>query len=276
MTSLPRISIVIPCWNEEEHLEACLNSIAEQTVAPFEVVVVDNNSTDNSVAIANKYAFVRVVTEPVQGITPTRNRGMNAATGDVIGRIDADLVLERHWVERLGNAFADPSCMAVTGPLRAPLVPHRGAPKSTLWSRLYFLGAITRMGIQVQLGANTAMRRTVWQEIYPLTCPDDTKVHEDQDVSLCLARCGYKVHLVKNLIVITDDIAQSDWPRLREYLQRGVNTRDLHRATGTYDAPNFPGVPLWRRIATSTLYPPLILFITMSISAYCLRKIAKK
>ncbi len=52
-----------------------------------------------------------------QGITPTRNRGFDAATGDVIGRIDADSVLEPNWVEEVKNIFSDPGVGAATGPV---------------------------------------------------------------------------------------------------------------------------------------------------------------
>ena len=95
-----KISIVIPVYNEAEHLADCLNSIARQTTAPHEVIVVDNNSSDSSLAVALSFDFVSVITEPRQGVVHARNTGFNAAKGDLIGRIDADTVLPADWVAK--------------------------------------------------------------------------------------------------------------------------------------------------------------------------------
>ncbi|MEJ0073689.1 MAG: glycosyltransferase family A protein [Candidatus Saccharibacteria bacterium] len=62
-----RISIIIPCFNEERYLARCLDSVAAQAERFFEVLVVDNNCTDGTVAIAKKYKFVRVIREKTQG-----------------------------------------------------------------------------------------------------------------------------------------------------------------------------------------------------------------
>jgi cellulose synthase/poly-beta-1,6-N-acetylglucosamine synthase-like glycosyltransferase len=59
------VSIVIPVYNEADALAACLEAIAEQTIAPLEVIVVDNNSTDTSAAIAQGFDFVRLVSGPL-------------------------------------------------------------------------------------------------------------------------------------------------------------------------------------------------------------------
>ncbi len=92
------VSIVIPVYNEEAHLKNCLDAIARQTVAPDEVIVVDNNSTDRSVEIAEKYSFVKVIKEAKQGRAHARNSGFNVATCDVIGRIDAHSLFASDWV----------------------------------------------------------------------------------------------------------------------------------------------------------------------------------
>ena len=70
------ISVVIPAWNEEKYIEEALDLIAKQTIQPLEVIVVDNNSVDNTVAIAKRKG-ARVIKEARQGITPARNAGFN-------------------------------------------------------------------------------------------------------------------------------------------------------------------------------------------------------
>jgi glycosyltransferase involved in cell wall biosynthesis len=94
------VSIVIPVYNEQHHLKACLDSITEQSILPNEVIVVDNNSTDESINIARSYPFVRVVKELQQGVMWGRNAGFDAAKYDLIGRIDADTQLPDDWINK--------------------------------------------------------------------------------------------------------------------------------------------------------------------------------
>src|ERR1019366_8076903 len=88
-----RVSLVIPAYNEKHHIKACLDHIASQRVVPYEVIVVDNASTDKTAAIARSYDFVTLITEKRQGVVFARDTGFNLARGDIIGRIDADTLL---------------------------------------------------------------------------------------------------------------------------------------------------------------------------------------
>ena len=109
-----KISVVVPAYNEEAVIERCLNALVNQIVPVDEILVVDNNSTDRTAEIAEKYREygVRVIRETVQGLIPARNRGFDEATGDILGRIDADTVVEPDWSQRLAEAFADPDVAA--------------------------------------------------------------------------------------------------------------------------------------------------------------------
>src|SRR4051812_35670716 len=95
------ISIIIPVYNDADHLRACLETIAAQIVPADEVIVVDNNSTDGSAAVARSFPFVRLIHEKQQGICFARNAGFNASTADIIGRIDADSRLPAHWTRHV-------------------------------------------------------------------------------------------------------------------------------------------------------------------------------
>src|ERR1035441_7496265 len=111
------LSLVIPAYNEERYLDACLKSVQAQTIQPLEVLVVNNNSNDKTAQVASKYSFVKVLSEKEQGIVHARNKGFNSATGDIIGRIDADTVLPTTWIEQVISYYTNKSNLrsAITG-----------------------------------------------------------------------------------------------------------------------------------------------------------------
>ncbi len=111
-----RYSLVIPCYNEQDYLKNCLNSVLAQRTAFNEVIVVDNNSTDQSKNIALSYKGVRIVTCQEQGIAAARSLGFRKATGDVVCRIDADTILDESWLEEVINQIEVLGYDAVSGP----------------------------------------------------------------------------------------------------------------------------------------------------------------
>src|SRR4051794_25919423 len=83
-----------------------------------EIIVVDNGSSDASAAIASA-AGARVLTEPVRGIPSATSTGYDAATGDIIARIDADTIVHPSWLARIEQAFdADAALSMLTGGAR--------------------------------------------------------------------------------------------------------------------------------------------------------------
>lgn len=178
------LSIVIPVYNEQHYLKTCLDAIAAQTEQPNEVIVVDNNSTDDSVAIARKYAFVRVLYEPKQSVLYARNTGFASAKGDIIGRIDADTVLPRHWVQRVKHDFLAPSVAAVTGPVSYYDMP---LPWLNFWFDHPLRKLLRRFAPNCPFlfGSNMAVRRIVWQAVKTKLC-DDPEIHEDLDLAVHL------------------------------------------------------------------------------------------
>ena len=129
------VSIIIPAWNEEERIADCLMNATRQTVAPHEVIVVNNRSTDRTCDIVEQFQrdhpeapVILLQQNEDQGLIPTRNFGLNAATGDVLGRIDADCMLKPDWVEVVSGIFTeDPDAMGATGPVVYYDMPAKGA-----------------------------------------------------------------------------------------------------------------------------------------------------
>jgi glycosyltransferase involved in cell wall biosynthesis len=195
------VSIVIPAYNEESHLRACLESIARQTVRPAEVIVVDNNSTDATAAIARSFPFVTLLREKRQGPVYARDTGFNAARGEIIGRLDADSIIAANWVEMVQQVFEDKSVDATTGTVLYREVCLRSIFNSVdFWIRSFMARRAAPRGEQSMQGVNMAIRRSAWRAVRPHVCHERSH-HEDLDLSAHLAQIKRKAIFTPSMIV---------------------------------------------------------------------------
>lgn len=86
----PLVSVIVPVYNGERYLACALQSIFDQDYHPFEVIVIDDGSTDNSAEIAQSYKEIHYIYQPNQGVTVTRNVGISTARGEFIAFLDQD------------------------------------------------------------------------------------------------------------------------------------------------------------------------------------------
>lgn len=188
-----RVSIVIPAFNEEDTIESCLNAILSQTVAADEIIVVDNASTDATADLVRSYGGrVIALHEPRRGVLHARTTGLNAATGDLIGRIDADTRLPPRWIEQVCDLFADGAVAAVTGPGRYyDILLPRLISRLDLMLRAWWARA-TQQRLDWVYGANMAVRASAWQAVRDALC-DDQGIHEDVDLGIHLFHAGCRV-----------------------------------------------------------------------------------
>ena len=113
-----KISLVICAYNEEKYIGDCLDyAIKNSNGNFFEIIVIDNASTDNTKSEALKRAGVKVVREDQKGLTKARQRGFMEAKGDILAYIDADTRIPEGWMDRLINAFEkNDEVVLVSGP----------------------------------------------------------------------------------------------------------------------------------------------------------------
>lgn len=194
-STLPSVSVVIPCFNDAGPLEACLRSLRDQTVDPLEIVVVDNNCTDASAAVARRYG-ARVACEPVQGIPAAAATGYDAARGGIIARCDADSILPPDWIQRVAECFAaDPELDALSGPGTFYGLPRPvGALLSGLYLGSYYLAMGSALAHRPFFGSNLALRSTAWKSVRGLVHRADAEMHDDVCLSMHMgleSRCRY-------------------------------------------------------------------------------------
>lgn len=224
-------------YNEADTIYDCLAAIAGQTSAPYEVLLVDNNSTDDTVAIANKFAFVTILHAQRQGVVHARTTGFNAARGDVIGRIDADTRVARDWVQTIQHLFETEDVAAFTGSVRYEnilLARPLGWADSAVRTILSI--AMSRdTGLQ---GANMAIRTKVWHELKGNLC-HKAGLHEDFDLSLHLAKTRHRAKYARSLrATLQLRQAGSSWAEYANYFWAWPMTYlDHRRLTGLYILP---------------------------------------
>jgi len=101
----PKVSVIIPVYNREKFIKTCLNSLVNQTLNSFEIICVDDGSTDNSLAILKSYEQrdkrVRVITQKNAGVSCARNTGIHNAIGEYISFVDSDDWVDADFLEKL-------------------------------------------------------------------------------------------------------------------------------------------------------------------------------
>ena len=119
---LPAVSVVVPSCNRSQMLKRCLDALALQTHTAYEVIVIDDGSTDDTRGMVERFSgehpalrlhYLR--NQRNLGANPSRNRGIAAARGEFVAFLDSDCIAEPEWLERLMQGFSDDTVAAVTG-----------------------------------------------------------------------------------------------------------------------------------------------------------------
>ncbi|CAN5677469.1 glycosyltransferase family A protein [soil metagenome] len=176
------ISLIIPAYNEEAYLGACLEAVQAHSKGKFsEILVVDNNSTDRTAEIATSFPGVRVVREEKKGLVYARQCGFENAKGSVIAFIDADTRLPEGWVEQIEEHFsADPNLACLSGPYQYYDISPAHQYVVTFW---YWCARPTYLVLgYMATGGNIALRRSVVEQMHGF----DTRIAfygEDTDIA---------------------------------------------------------------------------------------------
>lgn len=238
---MSEVSVVIPVRDDAEQLRRCLQALAVQTVPSFEVVVVDNDSSDDSADVARAHG-ARVVREPAVGIPAAAATGYDAATGSVIARLDADSRPPADWIEQIVTAFdRRPEAVAVTGVGVFHDAPRGlAAVLSLLYLGSYYLLGAAAAGHHVLWGSSMAMRRDVWQEVSGAVHRADQEIHDDMDLALVLGP-GASIHLSPTMRVGVSARSLHGRHQLRRRFARAVRTLRI----------NWRDAPPWVRWAVT-------------------------
>jgi O-antigen biosynthesis protein len=195
----PKVSVVICAYNAASTLEDNLASLARLDYPNYEVVVVNDGSTDATPEIARRYPF-RLISVPNGGLSAARNLGLHASTGEIVAYTDADTRVDTHWLSHLVQPFIETDVGGVGGPNVAPpddswvaqcVARSPGGPVHVM---------IDNTEAEHIPGCNMAFRKTALESIGGF---DPTYVKAGDDVDICwrLQERGHRLGFAPGALV---------------------------------------------------------------------------
>lgn len=224
----PTVSVVIPVKDDAAHLYRCLQALAAQTRPADEVVVVDNDSSDDSADVARD-AGARVVRCETPGIPAAAARGYDAATKDLILRCDADCVPTGVWIEAIVTRFeTSPHVDALSGGARFIDGPRLlRMPLAAAYLGAYLAVAFATLGHPGLFGSNLAMRRAAWRSVRTQVHRVDPGIHDDLDLSFHLGE-RFRIRPISHVAMGMSMRPFTDPRGFARRIGRGFRTVVLH------------------------------------------------
>lgn len=166
-----KLSIIVPVYQVEAHIDECITSILDQTFRDFELILVDDGSLDRCPAICDVYAQkdsrIRVIHQKNQGLSAARNTGLQAARGDYIGFVDSDDFIEASMYEKLlDNLEREKADISVCGRYKVWGDKKIQEQKSNVYKVMDSAQALALMNTNVLGYFDVA----AWDKIYKRSC----------------------------------------------------------------------------------------------------------
>jgi hypothetical protein len=186
------VSVIIPAYNQGHYLGEAIRSVLAQTYPDFEIIVVDDGSTDNTADVAKSYSDsrVRYIYQENRGLSGARNTGIRHATGSFLSYLDSDDLFLPEKLALLVNKFeSEPELGLVAG--QACLIDEKGQSLGLIFDEEIPRDP-TLLLLHNPLHVGSVMVRRAWQECVGFF--DETlRSYEDWDMWLRLARAGCKM-----------------------------------------------------------------------------------
>jgi|Deesub1362A_J573_1020465.scaffolds.fasta_scaffold00057_171 glycosyltransferase involved in cell wall biosynthesis len=204
----PYISVVIPAHNASTKIHNLLESLKTQDFYDYEIIVIDDNSSDPTSEIAKEYAKV-VKLKNKKGPAGARNVGIREANGQIIAFTDSDCVAKKDWLKNIAKAFDDQNIHAVQGHVKIPKSNFLGDSISALGfpagGSVGFenMWHVSKEGFTDHITTcNCAVRKDLFLKIGFFDETFKTPGGEDSEFSYRLSKQGFKIKYLPNAIVI--------------------------------------------------------------------------
>ena len=225
------ITVIVPTFNEEKLIRNCLESLITQSPQVDEILVVDNNSSDNTVEIVqaviaeNPTVNINLIHESKQGCHHARETGWRAAQGDVIVHVDADETFPEGWMAKIHQILKEkPELGAFGGVIRFPDAPFIIWLTQVLYNRIYPYAQQMAKGFPYLCGGMTVVKREVLEAMNGYADMPDNQL-DDYYLASKAHELGFKLYYTPSLWV-DHSLRRYDEGGLKAFFQWGVATFD--------------------------------------------------
>ena len=206
MNSSTLISIIVPAYNRADEIEEFLSSFEKQSVKNFEVIIVDDGSTDNLKEVIEKYQKklqINYYFQQNRGPGSARNLGMSKANGDIFVFIDSDCTVPKNYIENLQNHLSQNDFDAFGGP-DTYKENFSSFLKAVNYAMTSFIGTGGTRGAKKSVAKyyprsfNMGIKKEVYQKIGGM---GKLRHGQDMDFSNRIYQAGFKVKYLSDVIV---------------------------------------------------------------------------
>jgi cellulose synthase/poly-beta-1,6-N-acetylglucosamine synthase-like glycosyltransferase len=262
-TPSPLVSIIIPAYNEEKVVANCIKSIESSKYRNFEIILVDDGSTDNTLQVMKRYANpprVQVISQANSGKAAALNRGFQQARGEILFFVDADGIFTQSTIREMLNGFTSEKVGAVCGndyPMQVDSLLRKLYCLQTHVGTGFVRRALAEINcLPIVSGNCGAFRRSVlswpflrlWEQGGPYL---KGFIGEDLELTWRIHRAGFRVNFAPRAIVRaeTPPTIKSLWKQRVRWARGLLQTVSLHR-----------DMFLNRKYGTLALYLPINFF----------------
>jgi len=188
---MKKVSLYIPCFNAERHIEVCIKSVLSQTYPIDEILIIDDGCTDKTIEKALKYNVKILKNKENKGLAFSRNKGILKAKNEFVISIDADVVLDKKWLENLMKDFTSDKIDGACGNLEE----YYKKKTADFWRLTHMKqnwGKKRLINPKFLFGSNCIFRKCAVKKIGLYNMKYKTN-YEDVDISNRLNARGYKL-----------------------------------------------------------------------------------
>lgn len=233
LKTFPRISLIVPAYNEKKTIRSCVESLQALNYPNYEVVVVDDGSTDHTLEEISHNKGIKIIHQENQGKPKALNNGIKASTSEIIVTVDADTTLDKNALGKIAERFAsDGRLGAVAGNVKVN--PERKL-MNAVQSAEYATGInLIRKGqsvlgcVMIVPGPIAALKREAVEKV---GCFSDDTFAEDFDITVKILKAGYRVEYEEKSLAYTDAPKNTeDLIKQRRRWHRGmIQVLDKHK-----------------------------------------------
>jgi cellulose synthase/poly-beta-1,6-N-acetylglucosamine synthase-like glycosyltransferase len=251
LTTFPRISIIVPAYNEAKTIRSCVQSLQKLNYSNYEILVVDDGSTDGTCEEISNSSNVKIIRQKNQGKPRALNNGIKACTGEIVVTVDADTIIDKYALGKIAERFSSNKRLgAVAGNVK---VNPEQRIMNAVQSAEYATGInLVRKGqsvlgcVMIVPGPIAALKKEAVEQVGLFS--DDTFA-EDFDITVKILKGGYRVEYEERSLAYTDaPKSTEDLVKQRRRWYRGMmQVLDKHKnmymnprygVSGVFGIPN--------------------------------------